>query len=117
MSSEGPPAGDQTILKFIHITDPHLVRRGERVHGLDPGARLERCIGEINDRHEDAAFCVITGDLVHNGDDDGYSDSADYSSSCEYRPDCSSEITTIARDLRERSPTRRATRRDSSNPR
>lgn len=68
MSSEGPPAGDQTVLKFIHVTDPHLVRRGERVHGLDPGARLERCIGEINDRHEDAEFCVITGDLVHDGD-------------------------------------------------
>ena len=42
------------------------------MHGLDPGARLERCIGEINDRHEDAEFCVITGDLVHDGDDDGY---------------------------------------------
>ena len=74
MSLEGPPADDQTVLKFIHITDPHLVRRGERVHGLDPGARLEHCIGEINDRHEDAVFCVITGDLVNNGDDDGYSE-------------------------------------------
>ena len=60
------------MLKFIHVTDPHLVGRGERVHGLDPAARLERCIREINDRHEDASFCVITGDLVHKRDDDGY---------------------------------------------
>ncbi len=60
------------MLKFIHVTDTHLVGRGVRVHGLDPGARLERCIAEINERHADAAFCVITGDLVHNGDDDGY---------------------------------------------
>ena len=60
------------MLKFIHVTDPHLVGRGGCVHGLDPGARLERCIREINDRHEDAMFCVITGDLVHMRDDDGY---------------------------------------------
>ena len=69
---EGPPWGHRTVLKFIHVTDPHLVGRGERVHGLDPEARLERCIREINDRHQDASFCVITGDLVHKRDDDGY---------------------------------------------
>ena len=60
------------MLKFIHVTDPHLVGRGGRVHGLDPGARLERCIREISDRHHDASFCVITGDLVHRRDEDGY---------------------------------------------
>ena len=76
MSSASAPAGDRAVLKFIHVTDPHLVGRGGRVHGLDPGARLERCIDEINDHHEDAAFCVITGDLAHNGDDGGYGELA-----------------------------------------
>ena len=54
-------------MKFIHFTDTHLPARGERLWGLDPWARLEACLDDIERYHSDAAFCVITGDLVERG--------------------------------------------------
>ena len=54
-------------MKFIHITDPHLVPRGERLFDLDPFERLEQCIANINRFHADAAFAIVTGDLADAG--------------------------------------------------
>jgi len=54
-------------MKLIHVTDPHLVPAGERLHGLDPQARLEACIADINRHHGDADLCVVTGDLADGG--------------------------------------------------
>lgn len=59
-------------MKFIHLTDPHLVAPGEPLHGLDPYANLLACVAAIRARHPDAAFCVLTGDLVDNGDPRAY---------------------------------------------
>ena len=54
-------------MKFLHITDPHVVAPGESLYGLDPNARFDACIADIIANHADAEFCVITGDLVHAG--------------------------------------------------
>ena len=59
-------------MKLIHITDTHLVKPGERLYGLDPQARLEACVADINRHHADADLCVITGDLTHWGEPEAY---------------------------------------------
>lgn len=64
-------------MKLIHVTDTHLVPRGEMLHGLNPCERLDACIADINRRHTDAELCVITGDLAHNGTPDAYRDLRD----------------------------------------
>ena len=55
-------------MKFIHITDLHLVPAGEKLWGLDPLARLQMCLVDVALHHADAAFCVISGDLAERGD-------------------------------------------------
>ncbi len=59
-------------MKFIHITDTHIVPPGKKLHGLDPRARLDACIADVNANHGDAEFCVITGDLAHAGQAEAY---------------------------------------------
>ena len=59
-------------MKFIHITDLHLVPEGEKLWGLDPLARLNLCLADIAAHHADAAFCVISGDLTERGDVESY---------------------------------------------
>ncbi|MBI2740555.1 MAG: phosphodiesterase [Rhodospirillales bacterium] len=55
-------------MKFVHITDTHLVTPGEKLYELDPYERLVSCIDDVLAHHADAAFCVITGDLAHRGE-------------------------------------------------
>jgi 3',5'-cyclic AMP phosphodiesterase CpdA len=59
-------------VKLIQISDTHIVPDGELVHGLDTGARLEACIAEINRHHDNASFCIVTGDLTDKGDAESY---------------------------------------------
>ena len=59
-------------MKIIHVTDTHLVARGEMLHGLDPEQRLAACIDDIAAHHADAHLCVITGDLAHRGEVGAY---------------------------------------------
>jgi 3',5'-cyclic-AMP phosphodiesterase len=59
-------------MKFIHLTDLHLVAPGRRLYGLDPSARLRAAIADINANHADAAFVLITGDLAHHGEPAAY---------------------------------------------
>ena len=59
-------------MKWIHLTDTHLVRAGEILYGLDPMARLQACVADINRHHADADLVVITGDLTHYGDADAF---------------------------------------------
>lgn len=54
-------------MKFIHVTDTHLVEPGTLLYGLDPFERLKLCIADINRYHADAAFAIFTGDLAHWG--------------------------------------------------
>jgi 3',5'-cyclic-AMP phosphodiesterase len=59
-------------MKFIHLTDLHLVAPGRSLYGLDPNARLRAAIADINTNHADAAFVLITGDLAHHGEPAAY---------------------------------------------
>ena len=55
-------------MKFIHITDLHLVAPGELLWGLSPYDRLDACLADLAAHHGDAAFCAITGDLAERGE-------------------------------------------------
>tara|TARA_B100000029_G_C17446597_1_gene913479 strand:- start:264 stop:1094 length:831 start_codon:yes stop_codon:yes gene_type:complete len=55
-------------MKLIHLTDTHIVPKGETLYGRNPAIMLEQCIGDINENHSDANLCVITGDLTHWGE-------------------------------------------------
>lgn len=55
-------------MKFIHVSDLHLVPKGDKLWGLDPFARFETCLEDIARFHSDAAFVVISGDLAERGD-------------------------------------------------
>ncbi len=59
-------------MKFIHVTDPHLVAPGQKLWGNDPFARLEACLEDIAAHHGDAAFCFISGDLTDRGEPAAY---------------------------------------------
>jgi len=59
-------------MKFIHITDTHIVPPDKKLLGLDPRARLDACIADVNANHADAEFCVITGDLAQTGQAEAY---------------------------------------------
>lgn len=59
-------------MKFIHLTDLHLVPPGQKLWGLDPLARLDACLEDVSRHHSDAAFCVITGDLAERGETIAY---------------------------------------------
>lgn len=55
-------------LKIIHLTDLHLAAIGRGLHGRDQYKRLQFAIADINARHSDAAFVLITGDLAYDGE-------------------------------------------------
>lgn len=55
-------------MKFIHITDLHLVAPGQTLWGLSPLDRLDACLADLARLHGDAAFCAITGDLAERGE-------------------------------------------------
>jgi 3',5'-cyclic AMP phosphodiesterase CpdA len=60
------------VLKFIHLTDTHLVAPGRSLYGTDPAWRLRQAIDAINAEHPDAAFTIVTGDLAHWGESEAY---------------------------------------------
>lgn len=62
---------------FLHLTDPHLPPAGELLYGSDPAPRLAAAIADIAARHgpgsaAPAAFAVISGDLVRDGEPAAY---------------------------------------------
>lgn len=59
-------------MKFIHLTDTHLVPAPRKLFALDPRARLWAAVADINRRHADAAMVVVTGDLTHWGEPEAY---------------------------------------------
>ena len=59
-------------MKIIHLTDPHFVKPGMRLYGLDPRGRLDLAIASINSLHADADLVAITGDLAHWGESEAY---------------------------------------------
>lgn len=59
-------------MKFIHITDIHLVREGAPLYGNNPLERFDACLRDIEQWHRDAEFCVITGDLSDIAEKEAY---------------------------------------------
>lgn len=60
------------MLKFIVMSDLHLVPEGHVSAGLDTAARLEQAIWDVNAHHADADFCILAGDLADHGDAASY---------------------------------------------
>lgn len=63
-------------MKLLQVTDTHVGRPGLVAHGVDPRARLEACVADINAHHADAALCLLTGDLVNEGGAEEYANLA-----------------------------------------
>lgn len=59
-------------MKFIHLTDIHLVSDGDPLHGGIPSERFDACLEDIGRWHADAAFCVISGDLAEFAEKEAY---------------------------------------------
>jgi 3',5'-cyclic-AMP phosphodiesterase len=59
-------------MKFIHLTDTHLVDPDHKLHGLDTASRFVAAIDSINTLHADAECCVISGDLTDAGEKTAY---------------------------------------------
>ncbi|MCY4195531.1 MAG: metallophosphoesterase [Rhodobacteraceae bacterium] len=60
------------MLKFIVISDLHLVPQGQLAQGVDTTQRLRSLIAHVNQYHADAEFCVAAGDLADAGDGAAY---------------------------------------------
>lgn len=60
------------MLKFIHLTDTHIIGGGRLLYGSAPAAQLRAAVNSINAEHGDAAFVIHTGDLTHWGDAEAY---------------------------------------------
>ncbi len=56
------------MLKFVAISDLHLVPRGQTSKGINTANRLRRALDDLLENHSDAAFCVLCGDLCDHGD-------------------------------------------------
>ena len=54
-------------MKIIHLSDPHITPPGTLLKGIDPGDNLRAAIAQINTRHQDADWVMITGDLTRSG--------------------------------------------------
>ena len=59
-------------MKLIHISDFHLVPAGETLLGLDPVARMDACLSDVEQFHPDASLVVVSGDLSETGGADTY---------------------------------------------
>ena len=59
-------------LKFVVMSDLHLVREGETSMSLDTAERLEAAVACLNDRYADADFVIIAGDLADEGEAEAY---------------------------------------------
>lgn len=59
-------------LKFVVLSDLHLVPEGELSMTLDTTARLEAAVEAINARYSGFDFVVLAGDLADKGQADAY---------------------------------------------
>ncbi|WP_430474498.1 phosphodiesterase [Thalassospira lucentensis] len=64
-------------MKFIHLSDLHILARNDTSRHPDAAATLRKVIGEINAQHRDAEICVITGDITHRGTPEQYEQAVD----------------------------------------
>ena len=59
-------------LKFVVMSDLHLMPEGELSMSLDTGARLEQAVDAVIANHGDADFCILAGDLADLGQPAAY---------------------------------------------
>ena len=65
-------------MRFIHVSDIHVIPRGNTLNGVDPIDNLQKCVVDINRFAAGGAgappaqFCVFSGDLVDRGDRESY---------------------------------------------
>jgi len=59
-------------MKFIHISDIHLVAQDGPLNGSFPSERFKKCLDDITKWHADAEFCVISGDLSEFAEKEAY---------------------------------------------
>ena len=59
-------------MKIVWLSDLHLVSRGSLLFGRDPAKQFQAAIDNINTHHADAAYCVLSGDLVDDASADVY---------------------------------------------
>ncbi|WP_375452542.1 metallophosphoesterase [uncultured Devosia sp.] len=59
-------------LKFVVMSDLHVMPPGELSMTLDTGARLEQAVDAVIARYGDADFCVLAGDLADLGQPAAY---------------------------------------------
>lgn len=59
-------------LKFVVMSDLHVMPQGELSVTLDTGARLEQAVEAVIARYGDADFCVLAGDLADLGQPAAY---------------------------------------------
>lgn len=64
-------------MRFLVLTDLHLVPPGEPLYALDPRTTLARAVELIVREHADAAFLVLMGDLTHAGQAAAYASLAE----------------------------------------
>lgn len=64
-------------MKFIHLSDLHILARNDMSRKPDAAATLRKVIAEVNALHGDAEICVITGDITHRGTPDQYEQAVD----------------------------------------
>ena len=67
----------QAVLRFVHVTDPHLMPPGTPLYGSHPAERLAAAFAHIAAHAEEARCVVLTGDLAHGGRSEGYAVLAD----------------------------------------
>ena len=59
-------------MRLVQISDLHMTADGGALYGLDPVARLQACVADINRHAADACLCIATGDLTDTGDTGAY---------------------------------------------
>ena len=59
-------------LKFVVMSDLHVMPEGELSMTLDTGARLQQAVDAVIARYGDADFCVLAGDLADLGQPAAY---------------------------------------------
>lgn len=59
-------------MKFIHLTDTHLIADAGLLYGTNPKQRLQLAVRHLLAHQPDAQAVVITGDLTHYGHAQAY---------------------------------------------
>ncbi|HTD89677.1 MAG TPA: phosphodiesterase [Burkholderiales bacterium] len=59
-------------MKIIQISDLHLTDSNAMLFGRHPQAQLKAAVDSVLRDHQDAAFCLLSGDLADAGTDSAY---------------------------------------------